>query len=145
MVTIFEMLEDVKALLVSKTDYLQVPANKINIGVTGEDEKEVFSFKGQFIRLYAIPKPAQDEYHAALVDGNKASFVIVCGVKMRKSVLDAQKSFELAERIDRLIKKRNILNRETSPIFPVKGSEGVSVFAIPFWFQYKSSAGDPDA
>lgn len=145
MVTINEMSENTIAYLKSKSTYLEIDSDRIQEGLVGEKEEEVFNVTNSFIRLYVAEQPAMVDYYDSFIPTRLGSMMVLCGIADTDMLTASKNSHLLAQRIERALLEANIgLWRETEPIFNIKNSEGISIFGVPLFFEYKSAAGDPN-
>ena len=146
MVTLTEAIADIKAELVAKATYLQVDANRVSVGVIGENETEVFNVRDSFVRLYAAQRDFPEKYIASPENPRLASLMVLCGIAGTELSTTSQLCYELAERVEMALHEhKNYVFREQAPIFAIKNTKGISIYGVPFYFAYKTSAGDPNA
>lgn len=141
MVTMNQAIEQIKQKLIDNAGFLQIEAKRIQLGAIGEDESEVFTVTNSFIRIYTQQKPASDYYKQDTDVRRMASLMVLCGIVGTDSIDSSQRCYELAERVESLLHNMdNNITRELEPIFAVKNKKGLSIFGVPFWFVYQSSA-----
>lgn len=139
------MSEAILAYLQSKTGYLEIEADKIEEGLVGEKEEEVFNVTDSFIRFYVAEQPSSSDHYGTFIANRLGSLMVLCGVNDANMLVASKRAHLLAEKIERALMESNLgLGREIEPIFNIKNTEGISIFGIPFYFEYKSAAGDPN-
>lgn len=141
--TLKQTSDSILAKLIEKTTYLQIGADAITQGIVGENDTEVFNVTSSFVRIYVQQKETQ-EFDTGARTRRKGTLMVLCGIA---GIELSETSFlcqELAERVEAILHGCGSIYRSSEPIFTVKNTEGISIFAVPFWFLYNSSAGDPN-
>lgn len=139
------MTQIVLTELKSKKGYLGIKESQIEEGLVGEKEEEVFNVTDAFIRFYAAQQQTDQDYQSSFNESRIAGLLVLCGAKRGNKLDSSKDAYALAEKIERALLDANIgLWRESEPIFAVKNSDGISIFAVSFFFQYESAAGDPN-
>jgi len=141
--TLKQTSEDILARLQDKSTYLEIASDKISRGIVGESDTEVFNVTDSFIRFYLQQKTTH-EYDTGTKDSRIGTMTVVCGIAGLELNETSYLCQELAERVEAVLHEYRDVYRSEEPIFTVKNTEGISIFAVPFWFLYNSSAGDPD-
>jgi len=145
MVTLQMMSAEILSQLKSNSGYLEIDDKRIEEGLVGEKEEEIFNVTKSFIRFYLAEQPSNTNYTSSFRPNRLGSLMVLCGVKNNQILTASKQAYKMAEKIERALLDAKIgLWREQQPIFNIKNSDGISIFGVSFFFNYESEAGDPN-
>lgn len=138
-----QVQENIKATLETFANYLALEESDINKGVVGNSTDDEFISRTKFVRIYTVGKRFDYAGEALELQGRPGQATILCGWSSTSKTEQSKKSYELAERVERVIIERlSILTRDETPIFVFSNDNNMSIHAVTFFFSFDSSAGE---
>lgn len=143
MVTMEDIQTRIEETLETYTEYLGLSENDINKGVVGNSTDDEFTSSNKFVRIYTTGKRFDYAGEARHLKGRPGQATILCGWSSTTKSEQSTKSYELAERVERvIIEQLKLLTRDETPIFVFSNDNNMSIHGVTFFFSFDSSAGE---